>query len=216
MTEKAIKTITRGELARLWNVSPNTIDDLYAKGHLRRVAVNQYDLAHAVAYRMTVDPSRSMQARQINPRNVTPGSVAADAPGDVEDTEDGDDIVSDDAKAAERMLQARTDMMQAKAALSELQLRVASGEMLPIADVKRKAFAAGSVLRSQMDSFDRRVGPMLHMRTEAEVFAILDAELRAITAQFFDNTNAIVPGGVGLDIDAVWPAPKPPPEARRR
>jgi len=71
MTEKTIRTVASGELARLWPMCPNSIDDLDTKGHVKRLAINDMTSPRDRSQDDS-QPTRSAQAPQIGPRSVTP------------------------------------------------------------------------------------------------------------------------------------------------
>lgn len=48
--------VTRGELAKLWGISPNVIDKMLQRGELRRVGRGLIDLEHAQMVRAVQDP----------------------------------------------------------------------------------------------------------------------------------------------------------------
>lgn len=206
------RVISRKDLADLWGVSINTIDVMRQQGKIRTLATGLFDYDHAVAFRAGQDPSRGAIAKQINPRGKVPGAK----PDPAAEGEDSEEEISADAKTAQEALQARTEKMRAQAELAELRLREANGELLNRVDVKRASFNAASVLNNGLTGLGTRLGPRLTMRPADEIEEILNAELRAVARQFFEDANRLVPEGVGLDIDEVWPAPKPSPEARRR
>lgn len=56
MPNAFLNVISRGDLAKLWGISPNVIDNMLQRGELRRVARGLIDFDHAKKVRAAQDP----------------------------------------------------------------------------------------------------------------------------------------------------------------
>lgn len=168
------RVISRKDLAKHWNVSPFTVDDMSKRGLLKRVGRGLFDYDHAQAVRLSQHQGHReremLKKLERGERPPTDGTLPADAAVDL-------------SGAAGTMLRARTDKALAQARQAQAELKMLASDLVSIETARADAVAALAAIRSVLDPLPARLGPELaKLRTTRECVAFLEAEIRrAIT-----------------------------------
>lgn len=176
------RVVRRQELAEMWGISANVIDNMLTRGQLRRVAHGLIDLDHAEQVRAAQDPVERERALMIKAQQA---AVVDVAPPFAQPATDGNS--KSGSEKLDLLLRARTAKVVHDARNAELHLKVQQGVLLDKAEVHRGAFLAGQLLVSRLKALPSRLGSQCaSIRDAAECERLVGAEIDQIVTELQD------------------------------
>lgn len=177
MTAQQPTKVSQADLARLLNVTRQSINELVGRGILKPDQDGRLDLEASRAAILDNLHPKSKAAQAIAPAVVAPDPAAAGpAPAPT--------------PAPMSYNTAKTLREVSEAAMAQLKLQELRGELVKVADVRTAMAAKVAALREAAMQIPSRLAPVLAAETDqAKVYEHLENELRAMLAFVADEST---------------------------
>jgi hypothetical protein len=176
------QSVTRSELAKLWNVTRGRVDNMVQAGQLPVKGNGKIDLEIATAIRQSMAPDRLEQGD--NARR----SKQAERPelNVIEGGKDG----GDDKQPT--IYRARTAKAVHDARMAEINVKKALGAVVDRDAVKAEAHAAARVLVQRLLAIPARVAPIVAVELDdRKCRVVIEQEIRQVIVEFQELLAAL-------------------------